>query len=93
MDGERAFGLVPKMLGNVIKERKWANKTDKDGKPFTSFETFVSHKLWHGLESSIDDLLAYCRKRPDVQALIRGEVAALPAHGEATVALKVDVTM
>lgn len=44
--------------------------------PLTSFEAFVTHKLWWGLESSIDDLLNYCRAEPDVQALIRGAVEA-----------------
>ena len=34
-----------------------------------------------GLESSIDDLLAYCRNVPDVQAFIRGEVLPVSSHG------------
>jgi hypothetical protein len=79
--GEKAFDLVPSTLKNVINERQWAEQKDKNGKLFQSFETFVSHRLWQGLESSIDDLLAYCRKRPDVQLLIRGAVGALAEHG------------
>jgi hypothetical protein len=79
--GQKAFDLVPTTLKNVINERQWAEHKDKNGKPFQSFEAFVSHRLWQGLESSIDDLLAYCRKRPDVQQLIRGAVGALAEHG------------
>ena len=48
--------------------------------PFASFEAFVTHKLWWGLESSIDDLMSYCRNYPDVQKLIRGEVGKLKAR-------------
>lgn len=80
--GEKAFDLVPTVLANVIKEKRWADKTDKDGKPFASFEAFVSHKLWYGLESSIDDLLAYCRKHREVQKLILDEVQPVAGHGE-----------
>jgi hypothetical protein len=80
--GEKAFDLVPYTLANVIKERQWAGKHDKHGVPFQSFEAFVTHKLWHGLESSIDDLLVYCRKRPEVERLIRAELPALTEHGE-----------
>lgn len=32
--------------------------------------------------AAIDDLLAYCRKRPDVQERILKELTASPAHGE-----------
>src|SRR5262245_7372709 len=79
--GEKAFDLVPYTLANVIKERQWAKKPDKDGALFQSFEAFVAHKLWWGLESSIDDILAYCRKRPDVQQLIKGELGPLATQG------------
>jgi len=79
--GERAFDLVPMTLANVINERQWADQPDQDGNPFTSFEKFVTHKLWWGLESTIDDLRAFCRKRPDVVRLILAEVDQLPAHG------------
>jgi hypothetical protein len=79
--GERAFDLVPTALANVITEKQWQKQKDKSGNPFSSFESFVAHELWWGLESSIDDLLAYCRKRDDVQRLIKGEVGAAAKHG------------
>jgi hypothetical protein len=75
--GETAFSVVPIGLARVIRERLWEQCTDKQGAPFQSFEAFAAHKLWWGLESSIDDLLAYCRKTPDVQALIRREIGAV----------------
>jgi len=80
--GEKAFDLVPLTLVNVLKERQWADKVDKNGEPFQSFESFVAHKLWWGLESSIDELLAYCRKHEEAQRLIKAEIQPLPAHGE-----------
>jgi hypothetical protein len=47
------------------------------GVPFPSFEAFVSAKLVEGLETTVDELRVFCRKRPDVQALIDGELEAL----------------
>jgi hypothetical protein len=79
--GEEAFAVVPRALELVIAERQWAGRTDRDGKPFVSFEAFVAHRLWWGLESSVDDLLAFCRKRPDVQAMIKAEIGAVGQHG------------
>lgn len=79
--GERAFMAVPAALANVIRERQWEGRTDQQGRPFRSFEEFVAYKLWFGLESTIDDLLAYCRKREDVQQLIKGEVGPAEIQG------------
>jgi hypothetical protein len=39
-------------------ECQWTKRVDRYCKPFASFEAFVTHRLWWGLESSIDDLLA-----------------------------------
>jgi hypothetical protein len=72
--GEKAFEIVPTILSKVIRNRLWAERTDKNGTPFRSFEAFAACPRWRGLESSIDDLLAYCRKREDVQKLIKSEV-------------------
>jgi hypothetical protein len=72
---------IPVTLGLVIKQNLWRGCLDKKGQPFPTFEAFANYKLWWGLESSIDDLLAFCRKAPDVQALIRAEVGAVAAHG------------
>jgi len=68
--GETAFDLIPTALANVIKEKQWEGHSDKDGKPFRCFVDFVQHPLYWGLESNIDDLLLYCRKRADVRQLL-----------------------
>jgi hypothetical protein len=68
--GEQAFRLVPLALQKVITERQWQDRRDKNGNPFTGFEAFVTHRLWQGLETTIDDLRVYCRKEPTVQKLI-----------------------
>jgi hypothetical protein len=81
--GERAFGTVPLMLARVIQERLWADRRDQHGEPFRSFEAFVTALLPEGLESSIDDLIAFCRKHEDVQRLIKGEVDPSATPSEA----------
>ena len=79
--GTQAFDIVPLILKRVIEGRLWFGRKDEDGQPFSSFEAFVTYVLPQGLESSIDDLRAYCRKRPEVDRLIRAEVDPEPAHG------------
>lgn len=76
--GGKAFDIVPDLLAVVIKERRWEGRRDLHGNPFTSFEAFAAHPLWQGLECTIDDLKAFCRKREDVQRLILGEVEPEP---------------
>ncbi len=63
--GTQAFSLVPLALKKVIAEWQWQNRRDRHGKAFTSFEAFVDHPLGEGLESTVDDLRAFCRKSPD----------------------------
>jgi hypothetical protein len=68
--GTQAFSLIPAGLKKVILEKQWRNRVNKDGKPFATFEAFATHRLWQGLETTIDDLQLYCRKQPEVQRLI-----------------------
>ena len=68
--GTQAFSLIPAGLKKVILEKQWRGRADKDGKPFPTFEAFVTHRLWQGLETSIDELQLYCRKQPEVRNLI-----------------------
>ena len=74
--GEQVFDVAPIVLRRVIEDRLWAQRKDRDGNLFPSFEAFVTHILWQGLESNIDELLLYCRKHPEVAELIRREVGA-----------------
>jgi hypothetical protein len=80
-EGQQAFATVPMILAKVINKKLWRERLDKEGKPFQSFEAFVQHPLWHGLESSIDDLLAFCRRRQDVRKLIAEELAPMGKKG------------
>ena len=79
--GEQVFDVAPIVLRRVLEDQAWANRKDKNGKTFRSFESFATHILWQGLESSISDLLLYCRKHPEVAELIRREVGAAAEHG------------
>lgn len=81
--GEKAFDIVPTILRNVIQDKLWAKRCDKNGELFLSFDAFVTAPLWHGLESSIDDLRLYCKKHPEVLQMVEAETEALPAHGGA----------
>ena len=70
-------------VGRCAGEARWGSQcADQKNQPFASFEAFATHKLWWGLETSIDELRVYCRKRPDVDQLLMREVGVLPAHGE-----------
>lgn len=80
--GEQVFDVAPIVLRRVLEDRLWAERKDRSGQPFRSFEAFATHILWQGLESSIPELLLYCRKHPEVAELIRREVEAMPLHGE-----------
>jgi hypothetical protein len=81
--GTQAFSLVPAAVKKVVAERQWQARRDRHGKPFASFEAFVTHPLWHGLETSIDDLRVYCRKFPDILAMILAEMQPGETHVEA----------
>ena len=70
-------------LKNVIEGEQWKQCADRHGKPFSSFEAFVTHRLWEGLESSVDDLKVFCRKRDDVRQLIDTAVGAALSPSEA----------
>ena len=72
---ERLFDLVPVQLRAVLIKKLWQKCTDARGVPFTTFEAFVTHRLPQGLESTIDDLLFFCRaeRYADVRELIRAE--------------------
>lgn len=73
---EHLFAQLPLMVAEAIRGRVWEQTADRKGEKFTTFEAFVEHPLWQGLDSTVDDLLAFCRKSPDTQALIREAVSA-----------------
>jgi hypothetical protein len=72
--GTQAFSLVPAALRNVLQEKLWDGRTDKHGKPFASFEAFATHRLWQGLETTLDDLRVHCRKEPAIYKLLLAEI-------------------
>jgi len=82
---KKLFDVVPVILRAVIDKDLWSSRTNKRGVPFATFEDFVVHPLWWGLESTIDDLLAYCRNAPEVQQLIRARISpAKSCQGQRT---------
>jgi hypothetical protein len=79
--GTQAFSLVPAALKNVLKEKQWVGRVDKNGKKFASFEAFAAYPLWQGLEASLDDLRVHCRKSPEVYRLLLAEIEPGREHG------------
>jgi hypothetical protein len=75
--GAQLFDIAPLAIKNIIEERQWVGRKDQNGKQFESFEEFVKHIRWQGLGSSIEELLTFCRKHPDVQRLLRMEMGEL----------------
>jgi hypothetical protein len=68
--GTQAFEIVPLALKKIIAEEQWRSRKDKHGKEFKSFEAFATHRLWQGLETTLQDLQAFCRKRKDVEKMV-----------------------
>jgi hypothetical protein len=46
-----------------------------------SFEAFATHRLWQGLETTLDDLRVHYRKHPDVYKKLLEEIEPGRAHG------------
>jgi hypothetical protein len=65
----------------ILEERIWADQLNMEGVPFRSFKEFVEHRLWEGLNTTIEDLIIFCRKEPDVVELILQEVPAAAEYG------------
>jgi hypothetical protein len=76
--GERAFELVPMSLKTLIEHKVWKECHDKNGQPFKSFEAFAAAPFWFGLNSTVNELKAFCIKHDDVRRLIDEAVDPAP---------------
>ena len=76
-DARNLFSTFPQAITTIIERRLWADRTDKDGQPFTSFQAFVEHRMWQGLELTMPRLIRYCEDDAEAVRLIRGEVPAV----------------
>lgn len=47
--GQTMFQALPSALVQVISTEAWSEELDKQGKPFTSFRSWVEHPGWWGL--------------------------------------------
>ena len=75
-DARNLFNVFPSAIKTIINRQLWADRTDKDGQPFTSFQSFVEHRMWQGLELTMPRLIRYCEDDEEAVRLIRGEVPA-----------------
>jgi len=80
-DARNLFNVFPSAIKTIINRQLWADRTDKAGQPFTSFQAFVEHRMWQGLELTMSRLIRYCEDDEEAVRLIRGEVPAAGEHG------------
>lgn len=80
-DARNLFSTFPQAITTIIERRLWADRTDKNGQPFTSFQSFVEHRMWQGLELTMPRLIRYCEDDEEAVRLIRGEVPKVGSHG------------
>ena len=80
---ESLFKTFPIAIKRIINEKLWAERTDRNGQPFKSFESFATSPLWHGLEiKSMDILKGYVREDPKVVNLVEREMKEWKKQGE-----------
>ena len=73
---ENLFKVFPMAIKRIIKDRLWEGRTDKNGKPFASFEKFALAPLWHGLEiKSMSRLVEYVKEDVEVVKLVEREMS------------------
>jgi len=80
---EHLLKRFPNLIKKVIDGRVWEERPDRKGRPFTSFEAFVTHPIVEGLGSSLDEIQFFVRKDEEVAQLVRAEVKELGEHGGA----------
>ena len=76
----KLMDVLPAAIRRLIHDRAWQSRKKQDGKPITDFEDLVTTPLPWGLETTVEELLHYCRKVPDVVQMINREV--LNAEGK-----------
>jgi hypothetical protein len=79
--GRELFNMVPMYVRQILEERIWATQRNMNGELFSSFQEFVEHRLWEGLNTKIEDLIIFCRKDKEVVELILREVPEVANQG------------
>ncbi|MRH77798.1 hypothetical protein GH984_03690 [Spiribacter sp. C176] len=83
-DARNLFSTFPQAITTIIERRLWADRTDKNGQPFTSFQSFVEHRMWQGLELTMPRLIRYCEDDEEAVRLIKGEMQQAGNRGNPT---------
>lgn len=79
---EHLLGQLPWMIADAIDKQVWTTyQSSLKDRPWGTFEAWVAHPLWEGLNSSVDELLFFCRKEPEVQQRIRAALGEMPKPG------------
>lgn len=75
---ESLFKTFPLAIKRIINEKLWSDRTDRNGKPFKSFESFATSPLWHGLEiKSMSRLVEYIKEDAEAVKLVQAEMGQL----------------
>lgn len=79
--GEGAFGALPSVVKSMIRDEVWKHLTDKNGKCFADFPSFVEYNLWWGLETSYDRLIDFCRDDAECRQMLLEQMPAVSNKG------------
>jgi len=78
------MSVLPTAIKRLIQDRAWEGRIKKVGLESVEvkdFEDLVTTKLPYGLETTISDLIHYCRKEPEVQTMIKAEIGEAGKQG------------
>jgi hypothetical protein len=80
---EHLLGQLPWMIADAIDKQVWTTyESSLKDRRWGTFEAWVTHPLWEGLNSTIEELSFFCRHAPEVQQRIRAALGELAKPGE-----------
>lgn len=75
---EHLLGQLPWMIADAIDKQVWTTyESSLKDRPWGSFEAWVTHPLWEGLNSNLAELRFFCRREPEVLERIEAAVEEL----------------
>lgn len=81
--GIGAMETLPTIIKRIIRDGVWRELADKQGDPFHSFQAFVEYKLWWGLETRYERLIAFCKDDAECHQLLLAEMPGAMTQQEA----------
>jgi hypothetical protein len=77
---EHLLGQLPWMIADAIDKQVWTTyESSLKDRQWGTFEAWVTHPLWEGLNSSLAELRFFCRREPEVLQRIEAALGEAPA--------------